>query len=77
MFSYLILALPLSVLTLVLSFINNRKIYTFLPYVLFFSVPILTYSGFIGTLSGFDRKGTSPIFLELLFIQLFCPITWL
>ena len=71
MFSYLILALPLSVLTLLLSFIKNRKISAFLPYALFFSVPILTYSGVIGTLSGFDREGTSPIFFGITFYAAF------
>jgi alginate O-acetyltransferase complex protein AlgI len=71
MINYLLLALPYSVLTLLLSYINNRKISAVLPYLLFFSVPVLTYSGVIGTLTGFEREGTSPIFFGITFYAVF------
>lgn len=64
---YFILAIPLSLLSILLTRLKNNNIILVISYLFFFICPILTYFGVIGVLTGFDSIYTNGIYFGISF----------
>ena len=68
---YFILALPISLLVLLLLHTFKGKLTSILPYLFFFVGPVLTYFGVIGVLTGFNANGSNSIYFGISFYTVF------
>ena len=68
---YLTIALPLSVLALLLVIGKVGETFSLIPYLFFFIGPTLTYFGAIGVLTGFDGNGFGGLTFGITFYTVF------
>ena len=64
---YFILAIPLSLIAMLLIRLKNKNIILIISYLFFFIGPILSYFGVIGVLTGFDSIITNGIYFGISF----------
>jgi len=67
---YLLLSLPLSLLAILLTSLKNNNVIKVIPYLFFFTCPILTYFGVIGVLTGFNGTYASGLYFGISFYTL-------
>ncbi len=68
---YFILAIILSLLSILSIRLNNKNIDLVISYLFFFTSPILSYFGLIGVLTGFDSVGTNGIYFGVSFYTVY------
>ena len=64
---YFILAILLSLISILLTRLKSKNIILVISYLFFFISPILSYFGVIGVLTGFDSIGSNGIYFGISF----------
>ncbi len=68
---FLTLAIPIALISLLVAYAKNRYINFISPYLFFFTGPVLTYFGFINTLTGFNGIDSNKIYFGITFYTVF------